>query len=142
MYTTFNMRNCRCDKNYMSASSLRSSLLCIAYCCTLLFSNVMCANVYSPHNIRYKSKPHNHVSHVSTYVPGNLNVRTRTNSYENQSDDSVEDGDVEMGVSLLKSSEHKVQRQLLKDMGLTKVPNTKHVSCLFSYNIMLVQFYK
>ena len=126
----------------MAVSSLRSSLLCIAYCCTLFFSNVMCANVYSPHNIHHKSKPHNHVSHVSTYVPGNLNVRPKTNSYEYQSDDSVEDDDVKMGVSLLKSSEQKVQRQLLKDIGLRKVPNTKHVSCLFSYNRMLVQLIK
>lgn len=121
-----------CDKNNVTISSLRSWFLFCVYWCTLLFSNVTCSNVESPYNRHHKSKHHHHISHLSTYLPINARVQPRTDSYEYQPDDSVEDGVREREFLSLKSSEHKVQSQLLQDMGLKKLPDTKHVSCLSS----------
>lgn len=80
--------------------------------------------MYLSHQIRHKSKTHKSNSPNCNDLPVRVEVQLST---EYQVGDPIEDG---LRKSEL-SSEQKVQCQLLKDIGLEKVPDTKHVSGQF-----------
>ena len=116
------MRN-NCEKRTCSISYL---LFCVTYVTllnSLMFTNVTCSSLYLSHKIHHRSKIIKDNTDVHKRLPLSKEVPGEI-SYEYPGDYSIENN---MPNSVL-SHEHKVQNQLIKDMGLQTFPDARKVS--------------
>ena len=117
-----------CDRNIFKFSSLGLWSVRLIFLYSMLFlANVRCSSVYLSHQIHRKSNIHKDDINLPNILPSvTEEVHTSQESYEyHQNDYSIEQSSTE---SLeMSSPEHKVQRQLLKDMGLQRLPEANQV---------------
>ena len=132
LFISFNMIYTSCYKNNAAMPFLCSWFLFVTSCCTIFFSNVTHCKLYSPHNIPPTSQPKNHIPHVTTFVPMNPNMAPSSDSDEYQPLDFEENSLRSNEISSFSLSAQKVKNQLLKDMGLNKLPDTRQVSYIWS----------
>ena len=118
----YTMRN-NPDRHTCSISYLIFCITYVTFFISLLLTNVTCSSLYLSQKILHRSKVAKDNTHVHNKLPLNREHPSE-NSYEYPGDYSIEN---DMPASVL-SHEHKVQNQLLKDMGLQKFPDARKVS--------------